>query len=77
MKILDFGLAKLAGSEGVTQTGTTVGTVVYMSREQLRGEEVNGAADGHPRKPRSDECLLRRATVASTVGVRYRRRQSD
>ena len=24
VKILDFGLAKLAGSEGVTQTGTTV-----------------------------------------------------
>ncbi len=27
VKILDFGLAKLAGAEGVTQTGTTVGTV--------------------------------------------------
>ena len=26
VKILDFGLAKLAGTEGVTQTGTTVGT---------------------------------------------------
>ena len=31
VKILDFGLAKLAGTEGVTQTGTTVGTVAYMS----------------------------------------------
>ena len=27
VKILDFGLAKLAGTEGVTQTGTTVGLV--------------------------------------------------
>ena len=27
VKILDFGLAKLAGTEGVTQTGTSVGTV--------------------------------------------------
>ena len=29
VKLLDFGLAKLAGTEGVTQTGTTVGTVAY------------------------------------------------
>ena len=27
VKILDFGLAKLAGAEGITQTGTTLGTV--------------------------------------------------
>ncbi len=32
VKILDFGLAKLAGSEGVTQTGTTVGGPVIFLR---------------------------------------------
>ena len=44
-KILDFGLAKLAGAEDITQTGTTLGTVAYMSPEQLRGEEVDPRSD--------------------------------
>ncbi len=45
VKIVDFGLAKLVGHTGITQTGTTLGTVSYMSPEQVRGEEVDARSD--------------------------------
>jgi non-specific serine/threonine protein kinase len=45
IKIMDFGLAKLKGIPKVTKTGTTVGTVAYMSPEQTRGEEVDHRTD--------------------------------
>ena len=45
VKIVDFGLAKLAGQTRVTKTGTTVGTVAYMSPEQAQGKGIDGRTD--------------------------------
>ena len=44
-KILDFGLAKLSDETMLTKEGTTLGTVAYMSPEQVRGETVDKQTD--------------------------------
>ncbi len=45
VKILDFGLAKLAGPADLTQVGSTAGTAAYMAPEQVRGEFADYRAD--------------------------------
>ena len=41
---MDFGIAKLGGT-GVTKAGMMVGTVHYMSPEQIRGQTLDGRSD--------------------------------
>ena len=45
VKITDFGLAKLKGVTKLTKEGTTVGTLQYMSPEQVLGKGVDRRSD--------------------------------
>src|SRR5512139_3182154 len=44
VKILDFGLARLSGSE-MTTAGMVMGTPHYMSPEQVRGQKADARSD--------------------------------
>ena len=45
VKLLDFGIAHMAGAASLTMTGTISGTAHYASPEQLRGEESDARTD--------------------------------
>jgi serine/threonine-protein kinase len=40
VKLMDFGIAKGAGDSKLTMTGTTMGSLYYMSPEQIRGTQA-------------------------------------
>lgn len=45
VKVTDFGIARATSSVTITQTGTVLGSVQYLSPEQARGGPVGRAAD--------------------------------
>jgi tRNA A-37 threonylcarbamoyl transferase component Bud32 len=45
LKVMDFGIARVPGTDHLTRTGLLIGTLRYVAPEQIRGEEVDRRTD--------------------------------
>jgi eukaryotic-like serine/threonine-protein kinase len=45
VKLMDFGIARSSGDSTLTTTGTTLGSLGYMSPEQVKGEATDARSD--------------------------------
>jgi serine/threonine-protein kinase len=71
-KLLDFGMAKLLGDSPIrTLSGTPMGTPLYMSPEQARGDKVDGRSDVYALGVLTHELLTGRLPISgdSTIVV--------
>jgi len=63
-KLMDFGIARIAGAPTLTAAGEVVGTLAYMSPEQAAGHEALGESDVYSLALTLYECLAGENPVA-------------
>jgi serine/threonine-protein kinase len=79
VKVTDFGIARAASSETVTQTATVLGTAQYFSPEQAQAGAVDSRSDIYSLGVVLYEMLTRQVpfTGASPVAIAYKHVKED
>jgi predicted Ser/Thr protein kinase len=74
VKVMDFGIARAAADDTLTQTGAVLGTAAYLSPEQARGDRVDARSDLYSLGSVLYEMLSGRPpfTGDSPVSIAYR-----
>lgn len=69
VKVTDFGIARATDTTTITVDGTVLGTVAYMSPEQVRGGRVTPASDIYSLGVVAYECLVGTRPYAASDSI--------